>query len=178
MSGVLHASVMERLAHMFDVPVIQNNLRGIYIELMVSELLGDTWHHAGMDWAAYDFEHEDGTRLEVKQSAARQTWSISSEPSKRHSFNIRTAKMEWVGKVSLALTERPAQIYVFAWHGDCTTKADHRDAGQWEFFVVPTSILPLQNSISLSAIKKLADPVRFDLLGQTVAKMLRKGPIQ
>lgn len=32
--------IHERIRKMFDVPVIQNNLRGLWVEVMVCELLG------------------------------------------------------------------------------------------------------------------------------------------
>src|ERR1700753_2114891 len=59
----------------FGRPLIQNNLRAIVVEAMVDLAISTDWRWCSGDWAAWDFEHTDGTRLEVKQSAAQQTWS-------------------------------------------------------------------------------------------------------
>jgi hypothetical protein len=81
--------LLARIRNMFDVPVMQNNLRGLWVELMVLELLGDGWKHAGNDWAAWDLEREDGLRVEVKQSARLQSWGNSVSLPR---FSISAAK--------------------------------------------------------------------------------------
>jgi len=102
---------------------------------MVAALLGDDWRHNGSDWGAYDLAHRNGTKLEVKQSAARQTWSDPDIRSVKPVFSIRAPKIEWIGSTPEARTERIADIYVFAWNGETSMSADHRDASQWQFFV-------------------------------------------
>lgn len=74
---------------MFDVPVMQNNLRGLWVEVMVCELLGSKWQHTGNDWAAWDLEGPRGTRIEVKQSAKKQSWGASKNSPR---FSIAAAK--------------------------------------------------------------------------------------
>src|SRR4051812_8456416 len=67
----------------FGTRLIQNNLRSVIVEAMVAKALGSAWRWASSDWAPYDFEGPNGVRLEVKQSAAQQTWSTpTSKPSK------------------------------------------------------------------------------------------------
>jgi hypothetical protein len=39
--------LLTRIRNMFDVPVMQNNSRGLWIETMVFELLRGGWKHAG-----------------------------------------------------------------------------------------------------------------------------------
>lgn len=175
---ILHSRILDRAMRQFDVPVIQNNLRGLYVEFMVAELLGDGWRHSGSDWAAFDLEHSGGTRVEVKQSAALQTWSAPANRSRRRSFNIRTPKVEWVGSVATPRSARVASIYVFAWHDDDTAQADQRDAGQWKFYVVAARSLPDQQTISLSALTKLAKPVGAGQLKPSVEAMLKEGLVQ
>ena len=53
--------------------------RALIVEAIVSAALPD-WLWAPTDYAAFDFQHADGTRLEVKQSVARQSW-VSKMPS-------------------------------------------------------------------------------------------------
>jgi hypothetical protein len=152
----VHARVMDRLARLFDRRLIQNDLRGMYVECMVAEILGVSWKSVGENWAAWDLEHEDGTKLEVRQSAARQSW----EPPKRGytspKFSIRTPSEVWDGAVSVSVDRRQADIYLFAWHEVTSELADHRDVSQWEFFLVPTSALPVQKSLGLVAVKRIA----------------------
>ena len=49
---------------------------------------------------------------------------------------------DWVSKPG-----RHADLYVFAWHGDDKSTADHRDSRRWEFYVVAKRDLPEQKSI-------------------------------
>ena len=177
-SDQLNARVLERVVRQFDVPVIQNNLRGLYVEFMVAELLGDGWRHNGSDWAAYDFEHSSGVRVEVKQSAALQTWSAPAGGKRGRSFSIRVPKLEWVGSVPTPRSDRAAAIYVFAWHEDVTAQSDQREAEQWKFYVVSARSLPDQQTISLSALNKLVKPVPADQLKPTVEAMLKEGFVQ
>ena len=66
-----------RLAkRLFDTPLIQNQHRSTFVEEMIAPYLqASGWRHTGNNWGSFDFKHSDGTMLEVKQSAAQQTWS-------------------------------------------------------------------------------------------------------
>ncbi len=174
----LHAHVLERIVRQFDVPVIQNNLRGLYVELMVAELLGEGWTHKGADWAAFDLEHLTGVRLEVKQSSALQTWAAPTNGRRSRSFSIRAPKLEWIGSVATPRKDRVAAIYVFAWHADETPEADQREARQWQFYPVLAGRLPNQLTISLNALRMLAKPVPADHLRSSVEALLNEGSVQ
>lgn len=143
-----------------------NVLRGQIVEAMVALVLEPDWQWCGADYAPCDFERPDGLRLEVKQSAARQSW-VTGKPS--HAvFDVaaRTGRNEisgWVEEIG-----RAAQIYIFAHHPLFDETADHRDALQWNFYVVPTEKLPEVKRISLSRIKALACPVMISELADTV----------
>lgn len=65
--------ILTRIRAMFDVPVMQNNLRGLWVELMIAEILGPDWKQVGNDWAPWDLERSDGFRVEVKQAASTQS---------------------------------------------------------------------------------------------------------
>ena len=156
----LHEAVLARMAAKFAGPVIQNSLRSLYVEEQVGVLLGDGWVPMGADWAGWDFETSsavgvDPVRLEVKQSAARQTWDQSGNPS-RGSFDIATRTGYFKGNIWFPSTARLAEIYVFAWHGRFDASCDQTDPSQWTYFVIPTSGLPMQKSIAQSRIKLLA----------------------
>ena len=63
---------------------------------MVALALGPEWKlpcEHRWDWAPWDIEHESGARIEVKQSAVRQTWDREEVAERRNpSFNIALRK--------------------------------------------------------------------------------------
>ena len=60
----------------FGRPLIQNDFRAVVVEAIVDLALRPAgWGWCSGDWAAWAFEHGDKTRLEVKLSAALQTWA-------------------------------------------------------------------------------------------------------
>ena len=78
MSNALQEQALQTVCDRYDRPVMNNIQRGDYVECVVAVLLGSEWTlpwTTGYDWAPWDLEHEDGTKIEVKQSAARQTWN-------------------------------------------------------------------------------------------------------
>jgi len=157
-SREFHERILLRLSGLFDRRLVQNNLRGLYVEAMALELLGSEWRPAGEDWGGWDIEHEDGTRLQVKQSAARQTWSAALGRTSRPLFDIKPA-LHWYGSGWSEQKARHADIYLFAWHPICDQSADHRDLAQWRFYVVETKRLPEQKSIGLKALEAICLPI-------------------
>lgn len=159
--------LLDRIRNMFDVPVMQNNLRGLWIELMVFELLGSGWNHAGNDWAAWGLERIDGLRVEVKQSARLQSWGTSTSSPR---FSIATAKGHYPdGKnyVPNLSGKRLANLYIFAWHDG----RDQRSASEWQFYVVEADRLPeSQKSIGRDALQKLTEPVKATELLREVTR--------
>jgi hypothetical protein len=55
----------------FGERLVSNIYRGLVAEVIVGAALGPKWYLCSDDWSAWDFEHIDGCRLEVKQYAAR-----------------------------------------------------------------------------------------------------------
>ncbi len=151
--------------------LINNTHRADYVEAMIALALGESWCLVSRywDWAPWDLERDDGIRLEIKQSAATQSWSPDAIQTARGKFDIAQRDGYWdyesrwhTGKA------RYADIYVFAWHPESNPHADHRNPGQWRFFVVPEYKLPIQKSISLNPLKKLAPETSYDDLLQAV----------
>jgi hypothetical protein len=111
-------------------------------------------------------------RLQVKQSAARQAWQTKRNPSP--SFRIAEVSGyyeedgEWKSDRG-----RHAEIFVFGWHGDTSDSADHFDAKQWIFYVVPESRLKeeTRKNIPLSDVEKLAARTKFVDLKDEVEKV-------
>ncbi|MFA7586476.1 hypothetical protein ACVENA_19455 [Sphingopyxis sp. 550A] len=151
----------------FGKPLVTNVLRGHVAEAIIALALEPEWSLCSADYAGWDFERADGLRLEVKQSAAMQSWS-TGKPSKAI-FDVAARTGYWEsGTEWIAKEGRPAHLYVFAHHGVYGDHADHRDPAQWEFYVVPTSALPDVKQISLSRIKLIAAAVAIDSLAVTV----------
>jgi hypothetical protein len=167
-----------RLAfRIFDQKLIGNQYRSAFIEAMIEDYLKPHgWRYVGDSWGGWDFERgEPGEhRLEVKQSAACQTWSMARNLKTRGTFDIapRTGYFyEQAAKyAAMEVPDRCAQTHVFVWHpiGD-EERADHRNPDQWEFYVVSAAQLPRgQRTIALSKIKAMAKPVKLAALSVTV----------
>ncbi|WP_157084430.1 hypothetical protein [Sediminimonas qiaohouensis] len=166
----MREEVLARIQDIFDVPVMQNNLRGLWVELMVLELLGSEWEHSGNDWAAWDLERNDGLRVEVKQSARQQSWGPSSGSPR---FSIATAKGHYPDGKTYAPNisgKRLANLYIFAWHDG----VDQRSASEWQFYVVQADRLPRsQKSIGRNVLQKLTNPVDATELLREVSRLGR-----
>lgn len=160
----MHEGVRHRLIEaLIGRPVVSNAFRGTLAEAIIAEALEPTWRWCADGWASFDFEGPNGVGLEVKQSAARQSWHTENCKPCVPRFDIAERTGYWTD--TSKWVERPgraAAIYVFAYHPifDAAV-ADHRDHEQWEFYVVPASALPVQKSIGLTAVRALAPPVRF-----------------
>ena len=156
--------ILDALIERFDRPVITNHLRGIYVECLVADLLKDSGREVSPllgDWWRWDIKFE-GAKIEIKQSAARQTWHNDDRRTKAPRFDI---------KGTLPNNGRHADIYVFAWHdGD-----DQRCSDQWEFFVVPSSGLPRhQKTIGLSVLRRLAPTVKASGLAEALIESVEE----
>jgi hypothetical protein len=152
----------------FGKPLVNNVLRAILAEAIVDSALPKGWQWTSGDWASYDFLHEDGTRLEVKQSAARQSWHSDQSPASKGKFDIAERKGIWIGEKWIDSPGRNAEIYVFAYHPLTDITADHREPSQWRFYVVPVTALSGAKSISLGRVQVLADSVGHAELGTCV----------
>lgn len=165
-----------RLAkRLFDRQFVQNSFRGAFVEeLIAPHLQPFGWAHCGDDWGSWDFEHESGTRLELKQSAAIQSWSKSDAEPMTPSFSIERKSGYYHGATWISSVGRPAHIYAFAWHGVLSRdEADHRRVDQWQFFPVLAARLPAeQKSIRLSVVKGLSPkPCSAHDLGEELARL-------
>jgi hypothetical protein len=126
------------------------------------------WRWCSEDYSSWDFDRADGMRLEVKQSAVKQSWATETAAPSIASFDIAHRKGRWEGALWIEEPGRHAQLYVFAHHFVGTSDADHRDPAQWAFYVVPTGALPMTKRIGIGAVRALADPCDFDGLRAAV----------
>lgn len=152
----------------FGNRLITNSYRGLVAEAMVASVLSPNWTWCSADYAGWDFERSDGVRLEVKQSAARQTWKRSDGKPSICSFDIRTRKGRYEGAEWFNDPGRNADLYVFAHHFVVDEGADHCDPQQWRFYVIPTTDLPSSKTIGLSNLTKLASALQFSKLAAII----------
>ena len=160
----------------FGSRLVTNSSRGLIAEAIVSTVLCPEWRWCSEDYYRCDFTHASGAQLEVKQSAACQSWP-SKAPSVAR-WDVGARKGYWEGETYVARPGRNAEIYVLAWHPVADReRADHRDPAQWQFFVVQADALPTVRTLGMAGIAALATPVRVGQLASTVLNTLSKcGP--
>jgi hypothetical protein len=160
----------------FGKKLVTNILRAMLVEAIVAEALSANWRCCSADWTGWDFQSVDAIKLEVKQSAARQTWATEASSPSKCSFDIapRIGYFEGVDWRQFPEPIRIAHIYVFAHHPVTDLSADHRDPRQWRFYVIPACRLPGDaKTISLSRIQNLgsAHAVGFEELAGCVEEV-------
>ncbi|MCA1652711.1 MAG: hypothetical protein ABR588_10670 [Sphingomicrobium sp.] len=157
--------------------LIRNDVRGELAEEIVGLALEPEWRLCAGDWAAFDLQQTNGPlRIQVKQSAAIQSWHNGESPSARPCFSIASKTGRWEGSTWIAESSRNADIYVFGWHPRTDAEADHRDPDQWLFYVVAEVALPQQKSISLNVLARLAQPCPFSTLRESVEAVVAHLP--
>ena len=179
----IHDLVVQRLAErVFNQPLINNAERGAYVECLVELAMKSADPRWGLTatWDSWDLEHSDTlARIEIKQSSVLQRWKSSAPPVKSTSrFDIAPHEGYWWtysdGETRWVPTDlrRQGDLYVFAWHSQTNPAyADHRQARQWKFFVVPERELPPgQKSISLNPLRGLVEPCAYRALAETVTR--------
>ena len=127
-------------------------------------------------WEAWHFENEAGVRLNLKHSAAVQSWG-NGETQSSPRFGIAPGKAYWDEKEERCVEHagRLADIYLFAWHGETGETADQGDPTSWEFYVVPERDLPEQKSIALTALPGLTAPCGIERLAAAVDAISKRG---
>jgi hypothetical protein len=86
---MLSDDIIARLTRrLFGAPILQDNVRGDVVEEIVASALEPEWRHCSGDWGPCDFQHPgSGQRIQVKQSAARQSWDRSEVSRKIRGHN-------------------------------------------------------------------------------------------
>ena len=155
--------------------LLSNATRGILAEYIVARALAMGATGVRDEWAAYDLQTPEGIKVEVKSASYLQSW----HQTKLSNISFRTPRtLAWDPDTSVfgKVPARQANVYVVAVlaHKDKST-VDPLDLAQWEFFVLPTTVLDQrvrsQHSITLPSLKRLAgQPVTFEHLGDVVRR--------
>jgi hypothetical protein len=149
---------------------VTNVLRGLVAEAIVALALEPEWTWCGGDYASWDFVNQNGLRLEVKQSAARQSWAVGNATT-ACSFDIAIRTGRYEGTIWVPEAGRAAHLYVFAHHPVAEETADHRDPAQWDFYVVATDHLPATKRLTLKRLQSLTEPETFEKLAEAVRRV-------
>jgi hypothetical protein len=161
----------------FGQPLVNNVLRAIIAEAIVNAALPDGWRWCSVDYNSFDFQHADGTKLEVKQSAAKQSWALPEAPPSKCSFDIAARTGRWEGGSTwIAEIGRNADIYIFAHHPVVDASADHRNPEQWRFFATLSNALPSTKRLSIAKARALSAEWTFGSLAHAVEDLRRLRP--
>ena len=114
-----------------------------------------------------------GRLLSPGSEALARSADLGNVQSLGSEFRHQGAKRDWdnAGAIWIAAPGRHAQIYVFAHHPVTDDSADHRDAGQWRFYVVATGALPPAKTIGLGKLRRLGEEVGWGDLRAAVERL-------
>ena len=139
MSNQLRDSIAKYIAgRVCGRRLMPDALREIYVEgLVYSALSGSApeagWRPSG-EGEPWDLENNDYVYVQVKQWAVLPAGTNGKNPGKPQAISF---------DIHPGTKGRQTHIYVFAWHPESDPDvADHRDANQWRFCVMPEDELP------------------------------------
>ena len=114
-----------------------------------------------------------GRLLSPGSEALARSADLGNVQSLGSEFRHQGAKRDWdnAGATWIAAPGRHAQIYVFAHQPVTDDSADHRDAGQWRFYVVATGALPPAKTIGLGKLRRLGEEVGWGDLRAAVERL-------
>jgi len=141
---------------------VSNATRGVLAEFLVAMALGVPPDQPREEWAAWDLTTPEGIKVEVKSAAYVQSWD-QKELSKIAFATPKTRAWDAENNRQSPDSRRQADVYVLCLlaHKDKGT-IDPLDLNQWEFFVLPTSVLDgrkrSQHSITLPSLLRLHGP--------------------
>jgi hypothetical protein len=173
----MQSVIDDHIEYMFGERTVDNAVRGGLVEAMVNvALAGHGWRRKA-PWSGWDFEHTSGCRLEVKQTAAKQSWDTVRDIDRtplRFEIPTATGHYDDGGAWEENTTgHRLADLYVFAIHLRDGPTADHRDPTQWRFCVVRADVLGKQQSILWRTLDRCNSSVGVDGLAAAVAAQQR-----
>lgn len=156
-----------------------NTARGFLAEFFVARAVGST-APIRVEWADYDVEARDRTRIEVKASGYLQSW-VQRRPSvPSYSFKSVNADRGWDAEAGTFVPVDPAER-VHTWVFALQTCRDHSrydplDVAQWEFRVMSHRRLleSGQKSARLSFFDRMGvRAVEFDDLAEAIGAARR-----
>lgn len=167
----------ERLGRMVDfwswafADLKANNLRGVFAEWMVAQLLGlappprDSWDD-------HDLLLPDGRKIEVKAGAFCQVWHEADSPPSSIVFTgLKGRRWDRATRRYAAEPTHNADLYVFRVQIETGhARWDAFDLTQWRFHVVPRDRLETHGaaSVRLATVARFAPVLRAEELRTAV----------
>ena len=157
--------------------LIGNAERGALAEYIVASALG-VQKGTRISWDRYDLLSKEGIAIEVKTSGYIQTWE-QRELSKLIFGISPTYGWDSVTNEYSQEKMRQSDVYVFCVHKHTDqATVDSLDTSQWDFYVIPTTVLNekfgQQKSVSLSSLLKVgAVPCRYEDLYEQILNSRR-----
>lgn len=150
-----------------------NNLRGIFAEWLVAQLL-ELNQPVRDPWAAWDLITPEGVSIEIKASAYLQTWS-DGRPSLISFSGLKG--QTWTLQAGYSgLATYNADLYVFCVQIEKDTdKWNVLDLEQWRFYVLPKEALVQRNyrTITLGALASLTQELTVVEFREKANKMVK-----
>jgi hypothetical protein len=140
-----------------------NTARGWFAEYLIAQAVGDP-RPGRTEWGSYDVESAEGIKIEVKTSGYWQSWAQRTRSS-------ITFGGLWSRKWTPQTGYEPepsivADVFVFAVQAALTADSyDPLDLSQWEFYVLPSSIIRerVGKSVGLTTLTQLGGaPIKLD----------------
>lgn len=140
------------LKEAFKTRLLDNSMRGFWCEFMVAEALGPDCHTVGLGWHPWDLQigdsrdvFPDRIRIQVKNSAALQTWHPRYGTVTDCCFNLTLRNRPRYftqdnPNVPCESTGFMCDIFVLCHHPETdVARADHCDPTQWRFYLAPVA---------------------------------------
>lgn len=148
-----------------------NNLRGVFAEWMVAQLLGVAPPPRG-SWDEYDLRLPDGRTVEVKAGARLQAWHRPGDkPSKVIFSGLKGRIWSTETRRHTPTATHNADLYIFCLHTETDpARWDALDLAQWRFHLLSRDVIEARGSASLSAdvVARLAPAMRAEELRKVV----------
>lgn len=171
----------------FGRPLLDNTMRGLWCEFMVAEALGPECRTVGFGWHPWDLQIGPDTarfpermRIQLKNAAVLQSWNAESGKLTNVSFNLT-----WRQRPAYFTQTFPhvpceevgflCDLFVLCHHPIRETAvADHRDPGQWHFYLLP--VTGPTCAVSESELRALRS--RTDLTGKPATTQRQPATMQ
>ena len=154
------------------------NLHGEIAEFVVAKALNVNETQNSAYWALWDITYRD-KKIEVKATAYFHLWNSDGKVSNQRTFSIAMANGSYdTPKSGNKDFCRQNDIYVFCLNtGETKEKANPLNLNNWEFYIVPTSVINDKcgnnKTISLGRIRNLGfSAKRYDEIKTEIDKII------
>ena len=147
-----------------------NNVRGVFSEWLVAQILGLTLSEPRDSWAENDLELPNGKTIEIKSSAYLQTWEQENK-SKISFGGLKAQVYDYKTRDYNGISAYNPDIYIFCVQVETNPDIwNALDVTQWRFYVLSNAQMVQHNtkSISLSVVQKLTQELTVNELKDNV----------